>query len=566
MNKDTPVLENKNYKWTALSNTTLGVFMAALDSSIVIISLPAIFRGISLNPLDPSNISYLLWLLMGYMLCTAVLVVAFGRLGDMFGRVKMYNAGFLIFTVSSILLSLTPGRGAEAALYMIIMRLVQGIGGSFLLANSAAILTDAFPINQRGLAMGINMIAAIAGQFIGLIVGGILADIQWRLIFWINVPFGLFGTVWAYWKLKDTGIRDIREHDWWGNITFALGLILILVGITYGIQPYKNHIMGWTSPEVLSELLIGLILLVVFVILESRVPSPMFNLKLFKIRAFTAGNLAGLLSAVGRGGLQFILIIWLQGIWLPLHGYSFESTPFWTGIYMLPLTAGFLITGPLSGHLSDRFGARYFSTGGMILGAVCFGFLMMLPANFNFIVFSILLFAMGIGSGLFAAPNTTAIMNSAPINERGQASGMRATFMNAGQVLSIGVFFSLMILGLTITLPQTMSKGLIKEGVPASVAVRVASLPPVSSLFAAFLGYNPMQHLLPKSVLDSLPSQNAKTITGKEFFPKLISNPFMQGLKIAFTFSLIMYVIAAIASWMRGKSHIQEHPTKDSTA
>ena len=541
-----------SYKWTALSNTTLGMFMASLDSSIVIISLPEIFRGISLNPLDPANISYLLWMLMGYMVCTAVLVVAFGRLGDMFGRVKMYNAGFLIFTLASIALSLTPGQGGAAALYMIIMRIVQGIGGSFLMANSTAIITDAFPADERGLAMGINMIAAMAGQFIGLIVGGLLAAVDWRLVFWINVPFGLFGTIWAYWKLRETGLRDRREHDWWGNATFALGLVSLLVGITYGIQPYGTNVMGWTSPLVLATLIGGLVLLGAFVIIEQRLESPMFNLRLFNIRPFTAGNIAGLLNAIGRGGLQFMLIIWLQGIWLPLHGYSFESTPLWAGIYMLPLTVGFFTVGPISGWLSDRYGARWFSTGGMLIGAASFGALMMLPANFNFLVFAILLFVMGLGSGFFAAPNTTAIMNSVPPRERGQASGMRATFMNAGQVLLIGIFFSLMIFGLAKTLPQAMAANLEREGVPAPVAVQVANVPPVSSLFAAFLGYNPMRQLVPAKVLAALPPANAADITGKEFFPELISKPFMDGLRIAFIFSLFAYLVAAGASWMRG--------------
>jgi MFS family permease len=344
--------QNDSYKWTALTNTTLGVFMASLDGSIVIISLPAIFRGISLDPLQPGNIGFLLWVLMGYMMCTAVLVVTFGRLGDMFGRVRMYNAGFAIFTLASIALSLTPGTGANAAIYLIVMRVVQGVGGALLMANAVAIITDAFSAKERGLAMGISNVAALAGSFIGLIAGGLLADIDWRLIFWINVPIGIFGTVWAYWKLRDTGVQKKESIDWWGNITFAVGLIAILLGITYGIQPYGTHVMGWTSPLVLILLIGGLVLLGVFIFIEHRVKSPLFNLRLFSIRAFSAGNIAGLLAAIGRGGLQFMLIIWLQGIWLPLHGYSFESTPLWAGIYMLPLTLGFLIAGPASGWLA----------------------------------------------------------------------------------------------------------------------------------------------------------------------------------------------------------------------
>jgi MFS family permease len=544
------------YKWTALSNTTLGVFMAMLDSSIVIISLPAIFRGIHLNPLLPSNIGYLLWMLMGYLVVTAVLVVTFGRIGDIFGRVRMYNLGFAIFTGASIALSLTPFAGPTGAMWLIIWRIVQGIGGALLMANSMAILTDAFPVNERGLAMGISMIAATAGSFIGLVVGGLLADTNWRLVFWVNVPFGLFGTVWAYLKLRDTGQRLAAKIDWWGNVTFGVGLVMVLIGITYGIQPYGGHTMGWTSPLVLFCILGGIGLLGAFVWVERRVVDPMFDLKLFRIRAFAAGNLAGLLAAIGRGGLQFMLIIWLQGIWLPLHGYSFERTPLWAGIYMLPITAGFLVAGPISGWLSDRYGARPFATSGMILSATTFFLLMWLPANFSFPTFGFLIFLNGLGSGMFAAPNTTAVMNSVPANQRGAASGMRATFMNSGMVLSIGIFFSLMIAGLASTLPHTLGGSLVAQGVPAVDASRIAHLPPVGSLFAAFLGYNPIRTLLGPHVLGSLPSSHVAYLTGKTYFPQLISKPFMHGLRIVFSAATIMSVIAAAASWMRGSRYV----------
>jgi MFS family permease len=550
----TPVSDR--YKWTALSNTTLGVFMAMLDSSIVIISLPAIFRGIHLNPLLPANIGYLLWMLMGYLVVTAVLVVTFGRIGDIFGRVRMYNLGFAIFTGASIALSLTPFTGPQGAMWLILWRIVQGIGGALLMANSMAILTDAFPVNERGLAMGISMIAATAGSFIGLVVGGLLADTNWRLVFWVNVPFGLFGTVWAYLKLKETGQRLAAKIDWWGNVTFGVGLVLVLVAITYGIQPYGGHTMGWTSPKVLFCLIAGIGLLGLFVWVEHRVKDPMFDLQLFRIRAFAAGNLAGLLAAIGRGGLQFMLIIWLQGIWLPLHGYSFERTPLWAGIYMLPITGGFLVAGPISGWLSDRYGARPFATGGMILSAATFFLLMWLPANFSFPVFGFLIFLNGVGSGMFAAPNTTAVMNSVPANQRGAASGMRATFMNSGMVLSIGIFFSLMIAGLASTLPHTLGGSLVAQGVPAADASRIAHLPPVGSLFAAFLGYNPIRTLLGPHVLGSLPSSHVAYLTGKTYFPQLISKPFMHGLRIVFSAATIMSVIAAAASWMRGGRYV----------
>ncbi len=543
------------YKWTALSNTTLGVFMALLDSSIVIISLPAIFRGIKLDPLDPANIGYLLWLLMGYLVVTAVLVVTFGRIGDIFGRVRMYNLGFLIFTLGSIALSLTWSTGPAGATELIVFRFVQGIGGALLFANSTAILTDAFPVEQRGMAMGVNMIAGIIGSFVGLVVGGVLADVHWRLVFWVNVPFGLFGTVWAYAKLREVGVRTPSKIDWWGNLTFAAGLVMVLVGITYGIQPYGSHTMGWTSPFVLSMVIGGAALLLLFCWIELRVDHPMFDLRLFRIRPFTAGNGAGLLSAIGRGGLQFMIVIWLQGIWLPLHGYNFVDTPLWAGIYMLPITAGFFLAGPLSGWLSDRYGARPFATGGMVLAAITFALLMTLPADFSYPMFAWLLFLNGVGFGLFAAPNTTGIMNSVPAVQRGAASGMRATFQNAGTLLSIGVFFSLMIAGLASTLPGTMRAQLVAHHVPAAVADKVAALPPVGSLFAAFLGYNPMRTLL-GPVLPSLPRSQASYLTGTTFFPRLISGPFIHGLHIAFVASLVMCLVAAWASWLRGSRFV----------
>ncbi|HLY15535.1 MAG TPA: MFS transporter, partial [Candidatus Limnocylindrales bacterium] len=461
-----------NYKWIALSNTTLGILMAAIDGSIVIIALPAIFNGIQLNPLEPGSTSYLLWIFMGYLLVTAVLVVAFGWLGDRYGRVRMYNGGFLIFTIGSILLAATPFMGTAGALWIIAMRIVQGIGGAFLFANSAAILTDAFPTNQRGLALGINGVAAIAGQFIGLLAGGFLATIDWRLVFFVSVPIGIVGTVWAYLRLEELSTTTKRKMDWWGNITFGVGLASILVGITYGIQPYGSDPTGWTSSLVVSLIGGGMLLLAIFLWIEQRVPEPFFDLSLFRIRAFAAGNIASLLAATGRGGLSFIIVIWLQGIWLPVHGYSYADTPLWAGIYMLPLTVGFLVAGPLSGYLSDRFGARLFATGGMLIAAIAFIGLTGLPVQFAYPTLAFFLLLAGLGSGLFNSPNSAAIMNSVPANQRGAASGMRAVFANAGFVVSIGLFFSLMIAGLAGSLSSTLYAGLIAHDVPVDVATQ----------------------------------------------------------------------------------------------
>ena len=541
------------YKWIALSNTSLGMFMAVLDSSIVIIAMPAIFRGIGLNPLAPGNISYLLWMIMGYLLVTAVLVVTLGRLGDMVGRVRIYNLGFVVFTCASIALSLDPARGAGGAVWLIIWRLVQATGGSMLMANSAAILTDAFPPEQRGMAMGINQIMALSGQFIGLVAGGLLAAWDWRAVFWVNVPFGVFGTVWAYRKLRETSARNPGRIDWWGNVTFAAGLGLVLIAITYGIQPYGHDTMGWGSPKVIGALVVGVALLGVFAIIETRVAEPMFKLGLFRIRAFASGTMTALLASMARGGMQFMLIIWLQGIWLPLHGYNFVDTPLWAGIFLLPLTGGFLVSGPLSGYLSDRYGARAFATAGMAIFSLSFVGLLLLPIDFSYWQFALLIALNGIGSGMFAAPNTSAIMSSVPANQRGVASGMRATFQNSGTSVSIGVFFSLLIAGLHSTLPRTLNVGLHAQGVPTNIASHVAALPPVSTVFAAFLGFNPVQTLLgPSGILHRLPVHNVGVLTGRTFFPELISAPFHHGLVVVFSAATVMGVIAALVSLLRG--------------
>ncbi|WP_020499802.1 MFS transporter [Sciscionella marina] len=551
---DTGTTVGPRYKWVALSNTTLGVLIATVDGSIVIISLPAIFRGIGLDPLIPANIGYLLWMILGYLLVSAVLVVALGRLGDIFGRVRMYNMGFAIFACASLALSLDPLSAGPGALWLIGWRIVQAFGGSMLTANSAAILTDAFPARQRGMALGINQITALAGQFIGLVAGGLLAAIDWRAVFWVSVPIGVVGTVWSYRSLRETGQRRAARIDWIGNLTFAAGTGVLLAAITYGIQPYGEHPTGWTSPWVLGGLGLGVLLLIVFCVAETKIAEPMFRLALFRVRAFAAGNLAALLTAVARGGLQFMLIIWLQGIWLPLHGFDYEDTPLWAGIYMLPLTVGFLLAGPVSGFLSDRFGARPLSTTGLGIVAASFIGLLSLPVNFSYPLFAVLLLCSGVGQGMFSAPNTSAIMSSVSPEQRGVASGMRSTFQNSGTALSIGVFFSLMISGLAGSLPLTLSNGLQSQGVPTAVAGHVAALPPVSTLFATFLGNNPIEHLLaPGGVLQALPQHNADILTGKGFFPSLVSAPFHQGLVTVFTAAAVMAVVAAIASLLRGR-------------
>ena len=551
---------NDRYKWIALTNVTLGILLATIDGTITLIAMPDIFTGIHLDPLAPGNSFYLLWLLLGFLIVTSVLVVNFGRLGDIYGRVKLYNLGFVIYTVFSLVLSVTWMSGRAGATYLVVMRIFQGVGAALIIANSAAILTDAFPEHQRGMALGINNVAGIAGSFIGLVLGGVLAPIDWRLVFLVSVPFGLAGTLWAYFKLEERGVRRPGKIDWLGNITFAIGLVLVMVGITYGIEPAGNSTMGWTSSLVIASLSSGLALLIVFAIIETRVATPMFRLALFRIRAFAAGTMSTFLAAVARGGLQFMLIIWLQGIWLPEHGYDFARTPLWAGIYMLPLTAGFLIAGPAAGVLSDRFGSKVFTTGGMLAAAASFGLLELLPIDFSFWGFAALLLLNGLSMGLFAAPNRAAVMNSLPAQHRGAGGGMNSTFQNSAQVLSIGIFFTLMILGLAATLPAALFHGLTSEGVPAALANKVSHLPPVSVLFSAFLGYNPVEHLLGPTVLSHLPAGRAAILEGRGFFPSLISRPFSSGLHEAFDFSILACVAAAGASVLRGGHYVYREP------
>ena len=548
----------QRYKWVVLSNTTVGVLLASMNTTSLIIALPVIFRGIHLNPLDPANFPYLLWIMMGYMLVTAALVVTVGRIGDIFGRVRTYNLGFAWFTAGSIALSLVWGHGTAGALSLVILRMVQAVGGTFLLANSAAIITDAFPSDELGLALGINMVAAIFGGFFGIIAGGLLSQVGWRWVFLANVPFGVLGTIWAYVKLKEIGVHVRARIDWLGNLSFAAGLAMVLVGVTYGIKPYGTSLTGWSNPFVLWMIGVGLVLLVAFVAIERHVAEPRFRLSLFRVRAFTAGNVAQFLGAVGRGGMQFMLIIWFQGIWLPQHGYDFTRTPLWSGLYMLPWTLGFVAAGPISGRLSDRYGPRPFATAGMVLSAASYLVMMAFPPNFAYVPFALVMGLSGVAMGLFAAPNTASIMNAVPARERGAASGMRVTFGNAGMPLSMGLFFTLMVVGLNAEVPKTMSRALIAHGVPVASAAALTHVPPLGYLFASFLGYNPLASLLGPHVLAQLPAHDAATITSRAFFPQIIGGPFKHGLVLILAFAAVMSLVAALASALRGERFVHE--------
>jgi EmrB/QacA subfamily drug resistance transporter len=551
------------YKWVALSNTTIGALMASIDVTIVLISLPAIFRGIGVNPL--TSFQYLLWLLFGYSVVISTLLVTFGRISDMFGRVKFFNLGFAIFTVGSLLCYLTPSTGILGAQELIIFRIIQGIGGAFLFANGAAIITDAFPQNERGRALGINMISVLAGSTIGLILGGVLATFDWRYVFLVSVPVGVVGTVWSYWKLKESGqIRRNQKLDIWGNVTFGLGLTLVLVAVSYGLVPFGSAGTGWSDPWVIASMVAGFALLAIFPVIESRVPQPMFDLALFKNKQFVASNIAGLLAAIARGGVQIMLIILLQGIWLPLHGYSYQSTPFWSGIYILPLLIGFVIMGPISGALADKHGAKTLTMLGMLITAGAFLALSLFPYDFSYIPFAIVIFIMGLGSGLFSSPNVLAIMNAVPPHARGVASGMRATLQNTGQTISLAIFFTIIIASLTSSLPGAFQSAMTSAGVP-QLSQYFAHIPATSAVFAAFLGFNPTTSILgalPASVTSAIPATTIAYLEGPTFFPNAIAPAFMSALHITFYIGALISVGALVISYLRGNDAPKPIPAK----
>lgn len=548
-----------SYKWVALSVVVISSLMGSINMSIVLISLPAIFNGIHINPL--TSFQYLLWILMGYGLVTATLLLSFGRLSDMYGRVKMFRLGFLIFTLGSILLYLTPSTGDAGAIEIIAFRVIQAVGSALFMANSAAILTDAFSPNERGKALGLNMVAFTTGQFIGLILGGVLAYFDWRFVFLVSVPFGLLGTIWSYLKLEETSIPvPDTKIDIWGNLTFVVSITLLLLGVTYGLMPYDNDPMGWSNPWVIVSMVIGVVLLLLFLFIESRVESPMFRLDLFKIRMFSYANVASLLSALSRGGMMFMLILLLQGVWLPLHGYSYESTPFWAGVYMLPLTAGIAIMGPISGSLSDKYGPRWIATIGMVISAISFLILAVLPYNFSYWELGLTIFMMGIGGGMFGSPNTASIMNSVTPHERGVASGMMYTIVNTAFTASMAIFFTIVIVGITQQFPEAITASLTSIGV-SQLAPSMSSIPPTGALFSAFLGYNPVEAMLsalPPALVATIPSSTLTTLTGTTWFPSTFAVAFMPSLQTSFFIGALLCAIAAVLSALRGERYIHE--------
>jgi len=550
------------YKWVALSNTSLGSLLASINMNITLISLPAIFRGIGVNPFAADSFAYLIWTLLGYNLVTATLLVTLGRLSDIYGRVRLYNLGFIIFTIGSILLSLIVGQGNIAAIQLIVYRLVQAVGGALLFTNSAAILTDAFPPNERGRALGINQITFLAGSILGLILGGVLSVFDWRLVFLVNVPVGVFGTIWSYLKLKETVKYGGRAKiDYLGNTVFVVGLTLLLVGMTYGLLPYESYPTGWENPYVITSMIVGTSLLIIFPFIEKRQEDPMFKISLFKIRDFLAGNLANFLSSIGRGGVTFMLIILLQGIWLPLHGFSYEEAPFWAGIYMLPFMLGFSIFGSISGILSDKYGPRILTVSGMVLTGIAFILLTLLPYNFPYSEFASIIFLMGVGNGLYGSPINASIMSSVPPEDRGTASGMRATIQNVAMTMSMAIFFTIVIASLSDSLPNALADSVIQAGGSQQLAYAFKSIPPTSALFAAFLGYNPVSTILgslPHNIVSQIDPQTINTLSSNTWFPQAIAPSFTSALDVSFYIGATLSFLAAIASSFSERSYVRE--------
>jgi EmrB/QacA subfamily drug resistance transporter len=423
------------YKYIVLTNTTVGAFMAVLDSNIVLIALPTISGDLHASPFES------VWIIMGYILVNASLLLTFGRLSDVFGRVRLYNLGFAVFTIGSALCSVSPN-----GISLVIFRLVQGSGGALLFSNSAAILTDAFPPNERGRALGLNQVAGTFGSVLGLALGGILAGsaLGWRSIFWINIPFGTFATVWAYVKLKELSIPSRGEKlDPLGNILFAAGLSLSLIGLMLGA------LLGWSAAYI-GAMVAGALCVVAFVFAERRVRFPMMDLSLFKIRAFAAGMASNLLASISRGGLSLVLVFYFQGVLL--------YDAFDAGLRLIPFSVAFVMVGPLSGYLSDRFGSRGFATTGLLVVSVALFWLGLLPfSNYDQIVGPMIL--AGVGGGLFVAPNVASIMNATPAPRRGVASGMSSTLINAGFLLSLGIAFAVMASSVSGTVLQEIFSG-----------------------------------------------------------------------------------------------------------
>ena len=444
-----------DYKYTVLTNTTIGAFMSQLDGNIVLIALPTITRSLNASAFEA------LWVLMGYILMTAVLLLAFGRLADMYGKVRLYNLGFAIFTIGSGLCSLSLNGGM-----LVFFRLVQGVGAALIWANNAAILTDAFPPNERGRAIGVNLVAGISGSVVGLILGGILTvALGWQSIFWINLPIGAFATFWAYKKLRELGTVRHERIDLPGNVLFAGGLTAFLVGLTLGA------LSGYTPLDVAS-MVVGLLMVGGFVYVELHSRTPLMDLTLFRIRAFSAGIFSNFLASIARSGVSLVLTIYFQGVLL--------YDAFRAGLALIPFAVAFVSLGPLSGYLSDKYGPRVFTTTGLTISSAGLIGLALIPSNVSYTVLAVLMVLVGAGGGMFVAPNISSIMSSAPVTRRGVASGMSATLVTTGALLSLSISFAVLATSIPINVLQAIFAGL---SLPSGAPSRDLFIGPMHTIF-----------------------------------------------------------------------------------
>ncbi len=408
------------YKWVALTVTTVGSLMSSLDTTIVVIGLPAI-----LNDLH-ATIVHGIWVITGYQLMLTVLLVLLGRLSDMYGRVRLYNIGFVIFTLGSLLAGLSA-NGTQ----LVVFRFLQGSGAAMLSANSAAIITDAFPLEELGTALGTNMMAFNVGAVVGYTLGGLMITfLGWRSIFFINVPVGIFGTVWAYKRLKEVGVRAARQRfDYLGSILYCAGLSVILLAMTIG------------DPTSLRNILIlafGIAVFALVVFIERRQKFPTLDLRLFRIRVFAAGNLASFLNSVAFSCGPFLRSLYLQLI----LGY----TAFQAGVALIPMEIIVFILSPISGRLSDKVGGRVLSTVGLAMNAFALFWFSRLDQHSSYAAVLVSLLMFGFGRALFISPNTSSVMSAVPAEKRGVANGMRMTLNMTGGVLSVPLSLLLMTL------------------------------------------------------------------------------------------------------------------------
>jgi len=528
-------------KWIALSNTSIAIFIAFANYNMIIIALPQIFNSLRFNPTAPDALGYLIWLILGYMIVTSSLVVTFGRISDLKGRAKLYSFGFLIFAISSGILSTVNGYGDSAVLEMIILRLLQGVGGGLLMVNSAAILTDYFPKNELGKALGLNQVSGLVGGVAGLIIGGVLSVINWRYIFLLDFVVGIIGTLWSFKSLRDVQKPIKQPLDIIGNVLFALGITLLLISVTYGLLPYGNQQLGWGNPFVITGLTISFLAIGIFVFVESKVKNPMFDLSLFKVRDFSVANFTNFIASMARQGILLMMLVLLQGIWLPLHGVPYSQTPFWAGLYLIPNMLGFAALGPISGILSDRYGSKVFTSLGLFVSALGFFLLSLLPYDFQLWQFFAISFLMGAGMGLFSSPNMADIMASVPVQKRGAASGMRASLQNTASAISVVLYFSVVITGMAVTLNSSIESALSSYGINLNV-----NLPAAVAIFSALLGYDPLS-----SLASSLPTSVASHIDTPAFFVTAIAPSFMSGFRLMLNISAALLVLSGILSLAR---------------